>query len=50
MDEGKEVPQTYEREGSKGTATIVAFGVLSADGQGKEKKIQFSPSTFGAAG
>ena len=36
MDEGKEVPQTYEREGSKGTATIVAFGVLSAGGQGKK--------------
>jgi arginine/lysine/histidine transporter system substrate-binding protein len=50
MDEGKEVPQTYEREGSSGSATIVAFGVLSADGQGKEKKIQFPPSSFGPAG
>jgi hypothetical protein len=50
MDEGKEVPQTYERPGDKGSATIVAFGVLSADGQGKEKKIQFTPSTFGPAG
>jgi len=50
MDEGIEVPQTYNRAGSKGSATIVAFGVLSADGQGKEKKIQFPPSTFGPAG
>jgi hypothetical protein len=50
MDEGQEVSQTYEREGSSGSATIVAFGVVSADGQGKEKKIQFSPSAFGAAG
>ena len=50
LDEGIEVPQTYDRPGGKGTATIVAFGVLSADGQGKEKKIQFPPSTFGPAG
>ena len=47
---GIEVPQTYDRAGGKGSATIVAFGVLSADGQGKEKKIQFQPSTFGPAG
>jgi ABC-type amino acid transport substrate-binding protein len=50
MDEGIEVPQTYDRPGGKGTATIVAFGVLSGDGQGMEKKIQFPPSTFGPAG
>ena len=50
IDEGKEVTQTYDREGSKGSGTIVAFGVLSADGQGREKKIQFAPSTFGPAG
>jgi hypothetical protein len=50
MDEGLEVAQTYDRPGSKGSATIVAFGVLSADGQGREKKIQFQPSTFGPAG
>jgi hypothetical protein len=50
MDEGIEVPQAYDRAGSKGSATIVAFGVLSADGQGKEKKIQFPASSFGPAG
>jgi arginine/lysine/histidine transporter system substrate-binding protein len=50
MDAGKEVPQTYDRPGSHGSATIVAFGVLSADGQGLQKKIQFPPSTFGPAG
>ena len=50
VDEGKEVTQTYERAGSKGSGTIVAFAVLSADGQGKEKKIQFPPSSFGPAG
>jgi hypothetical protein len=50
MDEGLEVSQTYNRPGSKGSATIVAFGVLSADGQGREKKIQFPASSFGPAG
>jgi hypothetical protein len=50
MDEGLEVPQTYDRPGDKGSAAIVAFGVLSADGHGEEKKIQFPPSTFGPAG
>jgi hypothetical protein len=50
IDEGQEVTQTYDREGSKGNGTIVAFGVLSADGQGREKKIRFAPSTFGPAG
>jgi polar amino acid transport system substrate-binding protein len=50
MDEGLEVPQTYDRPGGKGSATIVAFGVLAADGQGKEKKIRFPASSFGPAG
>jgi len=38
------------RPGSKGSATVVAFGILSADGQGREKKIQFPASSFGPAG
>ena len=33
LDEGIEVPQTFERAGSFGSATVVAFGVHSADGQ-----------------
>ena len=49
-DEGIEVPQTYDRPGGKGSATIVAFGVLSADNQGKEKKVRFPVEAFGPAG
>jgi len=50
MDEGIEVMQTFERAGSFGSATVVAFGVLSADGQGRQKRIHFAPSRFGPAG
>jgi polar amino acid transport system substrate-binding protein len=50
MDEGIEVTQTFERAGSFGSATVVAFGVLSADGQGREKRVHFAPSSFVPAG
>ncbi len=50
MDEGIEVPQTYDRPAGKGSAVVVAFGVLSADGQGKEKKVQFPAGSFAPAG
>jgi polar amino acid transport system substrate-binding protein len=50
MDEGIEVQQTFERAGSFGSATVVAFGVLSADGQGREKRVHFAPGSFGPAG
>lgn len=50
VDAGIEVPQTYDRAGSKGTGTVVAYSVLSADGQEKRRKIQFPASSFGPAG
>jgi hypothetical protein len=50
MDEGIEVTQTFERAGSFGSATVVAFGVLSADGQGRQRRVHFAPSSFGPAG
>ncbi len=50
MDEGIEVTQTFERAVSFGSATVVAFGVLSADGQGRQKRVHFAPSSFGPAG
>lgn len=50
MDEGIEVTQTFERPGSCGSATVVAFGVLSADGQGRQRRVHFAPSSFREAG
>jgi polar amino acid transport system substrate-binding protein len=50
VDEGKEVTQTYDRAGNKGTATVVSYAVISADGQEKQKKVQFPASSFAPAG
>jgi len=47
VDENKEVPQIYERPAEMGTGVIVAWGVQSADGQLKYKKLNYRPSTFG---
>ncbi len=50
MDENKEVPQIYDRPAEKGTGVIVAWGVQSADGQLKQKKLNYQASTFGCPG
>lgn len=47
VDENKEVPQIYERPADKGTGVVVAWGVQSADGQLKQKRLNYRPSTFG---
>ncbi len=50
VDAGKEVTQTYDRPASKGSGTVVSYAVISADGQQKQKKIQFPASSYTTAG
>jgi heat shock protein HslJ len=50
VDEGKEVPQLYERPASKGAGVIVTWAVQSADGQRLEKKSNYAAGSFAAFG